>query len=161
MKRFGTWAIISLLLLSACSSSKSTGNISESDVATMVNAKSYAFRADQMFPSGGRTRILNETYLFTVTPSQVVSDLPYAGRAYTANPGSTDGGMRFTSQNFTYEQEAGKKNGWVIKINPKDQTDVRECLLTVYANGNADLSITSNNRQMIRYSGYLQAIPKK
>lgn len=161
MKRFGCWAIISLFLLAACSSSKSTGTLSATDIASLVNAKDFAFRANQMYPSGGRTRILNENYLFSVTPSQVVSDLPYAGRAFTANPGSTDGGMRFTSRDFAYQQTTGKKDSWVITINPKDQNDVRECLLTVYANGNADLSISSNNRQTIRYSGYLQANVKQ
>ena len=161
MKRFGSWAIISLFLLSACSSSKPTGSGSVIDIGSMVNAKDFAFRANQMYPSGGRTRILNETYLFTVTPAQVVSDLPYAGRAFTANPGSTDGGMRFTSRDFSYQQTMGKKDSWIITINPKDQNDVRECLLTIYTNGTADLSISSNNRQTIRYSGYLQANQKQ
>ena len=158
MKRNGFWASISIFMVLACNSTKSTtGNLSEADIASMVNAKDFAFRASQMLPSGGRSRMLNESYLFTVKPQEVVADLPYAGRAFTTTPGSSDGGMRFTSRDFSYQQATGKKNGWVITINPKDQNDIRECLLTVYANGNADLSITSNSRQLIRYSGYLQA----
>lgn len=150
-----------LLLLSACASSQQAPRISETEVANLVNAKDFSFRAEQMLPSGGRSRMLTETYLFKVTPQEVVSDLPYMGRAYTANIGTTDGGMRFTSKNYTYQQTPGKKNSWNITIYPKDQSDVRECLLTVYSNGSADLLINSNNRLQIRYNGYIQANVKQ
>ncbi|MCU0380013.1 MAG: DUF4251 domain-containing protein [Chitinophagaceae bacterium] len=150
-----------LLVLASCSGSKTVTSLTETEVAGMVNAKDFAFRAEQMLPSGGRTRILNEAYLFRVTPQEVVSDLPYMGRAYSATIGSSDGGMRFTSKNYTYQQTPGKKNSWNITIYPKDQSDVRECLLTVYSNGTADLLINSNNRQQIRYNGYIQANAKQ
>ena len=156
MKAILTAAAAILTILYACSPGKQAAGLSESDVTNMVNAKDFAFRADQMLPSGGKTRVLTEAYLFRVSPQEINSDLPYMGRAYTANISTTDGGMRFTSRDFTYEQSPGKKNSWSIVIKPKDQADVRECILTVFSNGFADLSINSNNRQPIRYNGHIQ-----
>jgi hypothetical protein len=69
--------------------------------------------------------------------------------------------MRFTSKDFSYQQNPGKKNSWTVTINPRDQQDVRECILNIYSNGTADLSINSNNRQPIRYSGYIQPNTKQ
>jgi hypothetical protein len=148
--------LATLLVLWSCSGSKPVTGLSEADVQQMVNAKEFSFRANQMMPSGGRAIILNETYLFTVTPEKVVADLPYMGRAFTVNYGSTDGGMRFQSVNFDYNVSPGRKNGWTVTIRPKDQGDVRDCIMNIYTNGTADLSINSNNRQQIRYDGFLQ-----
>lgn len=147
-----------LLILSSCGGSRqaSTG-LSETEVTSLVNGKDFYFRAEQMLPQGGKTRVLTESYSFKVTPSQLVSDLPYMGRAFTANMGSGDGGMRFTSKDFTYQQNPGKNNGWNVYIYPKDQHDVRECILNIFSNGRADLLINSNNRQQIRYNGYVMA----
>ena len=145
-----------IMTLWSCSGSKPVTGLTDVDVQQMVNARDFAFRADQMMPSGGRTRILNETYLFTVSPEKVVADLPYMGRAISVTYGATDGGMRFQSTRFDYNVCPGRKNGWTVTIRPKDQSDVRECIMNVYSNGTADLSINSNNRQQIRYSGYLQ-----
>lgn len=156
MRKMSGLLSLILVLLASCSGSKPATTLSETEVARMVEAKDFSFRAEQMMPSGGRTRILNETYLFKVSPQEIVSDLPYMGRAFSASVGASDGGMRFTSKDFTYQQTPGKKNSWNITINPKDQSDVRECQLTVYSNGSADLLINSNNRQQIRYNGYIQ-----
>jgi hypothetical protein len=161
MKNIKNLLPVALLVLASCSGSKPVTNLTETEVAGMVNAKDFAFRAEQMLPSGGRTRILNETYLFRVSPQELVADLPYMGRAYSATIGTSDGGMRFTSRDFTYQQTPGKKNSWNIVIYPKDQSDVRECMMTVYSNGSADLSINSNNRQQIRYNGYIQPNTKQ
>jgi hypothetical protein len=153
---------VTLLVLQSCGGSKqSTKGLSESDVTNLINGKDFYFRAEQMLPQGGKTRILNESYSFKVTPAQVVSDLPYMGRAFTANMGSSDGGMRFTSKDYTYQQNPGKNNGWTVYIYPKDQNDVRECILNVFSNGRADLLINSNNRQQIRYNGYIQTNQSK
>jgi hypothetical protein len=145
-----------LLFMASCGPSKQASTLTETEVTNMVNAKAFSFKADQMYPAGGKTRLLTETYLFKVSPQEVNADLPYMGRAYTANISTTDGGMRFTSRDFSYQQNPGKKNSWTVTINPRDQSDVRECILTIQSNGSADLSITSNNRQPIRYNGHIQ-----
>jgi hypothetical protein len=54
-----------------------------------------------------------------------------------------------------------KKGGWEITITPKDGKDVRNCQLTVYESGNANLLVNSNNRQSINYSGEVAPLEKK
>lgn len=161
MRNMSGLLFLFLALLGSCSSSKPVTTLTETEVTNMVNAREFTFRADQMMPAGGRSRLLTEAYLFKVSPQEVASDLPYMGRAYTANISTTDGGMRFTSKDFSYQQNPGKKNSWTVTINPRDQQDVRECILNIYSNGTADLSINSNNRQPIRYSGYIQPNTKQ
>jgi Domain of unknown function (DUF4251) len=145
-----------LFFLASCGPSKQSASLTETEVTNMVYAKEFTFRADQMMPTGGRSRMLTEAYLFKVSPQELSADLPYMGRAFTANISTTDGGMRFTSRDFSYQQNPGKKNSWTVTINPRDQSDVRECILTIQSNGTADLSINSNKRQPIRYNGHIQ-----
>jgi hypothetical protein len=132
--------------------------MSEADVKALVESGNYYFRAEQMQPMGSRSRVITEIYYtLQVRGSEVSADLPYVGRAYQASPNPTDAGVKFTSKNVTMEKKDGKKGNIVISFMPKDDPDVRECLLTVYKNGKADLMVTFNRRQNISYQG--QVLP--
>jgi Domain of unknown function (DUF4251) len=128
--------------------------MTEQEVTALIEGGSYFFRAQQMFPTGAKSRIINEiNYTLKVQPAELNADLPYVGRAYQAPANPTDVGVRFTSTDFTVERKTSKKGNLEIKFIPKDQADVRECLLTVYKNGNANLMFTFNQRQNISYQG--------
>jgi hypothetical protein len=146
--------ILTMLAISLAATAQKNKNTGDSVVAKMLDEQNFIFRAEQMLPQGGRQRILTETtYILKVEANKVTADLPYAGRAFTASPGSTDGGIRFTSEKFSYVKTPRKKGGWDITINPKDINDVRECQLTVFENGTASLMVSSNNRSVISYQG--------
>jgi hypothetical protein len=85
----------------------------------------------------------------------VVTDLPYFGRAFVAPMNPSEGGIHFTSTQFTYTIDERKKGGWDITILPKDAKDVRQMFLTVSREGYATLRVSSNNRQNIGFSGYI------
>lgn len=142
--------LVSLLLTISVYAQK----MSEQEVKALVEGGSYFFRAQQMYPTGSRSRIINEiNYILKVQPGELMADLPYVGRVYqtSANPG--DGGVKFTSSSFAVDKKTTKKGDIEIKFTPKDDPDVRECLLTVYKNGNANLMFTFNRRQNISYQG--------
>lgn len=91
-----------------------------------------------------------------MSPEKVVSNLPFFGRAYSATPGNTDGGLRFEFPDYSYEVKPRKKGGWDITIEPNEHHDVRTVYLTIQKTGNASLRITSNSRQAMSYTGIIR-----
>ena len=140
--------------LSSCSSSQ---NIPSSGVAVqnLVDSQRFVFVAQTVLPMNGRSRQITPDYSMVVTTDSVVSVLPYFGRAFTAPVNPTEGGIRFTSTNFEYKVSENKKGKWDIVIRPKDATNIREVNMTIFENGSATLQVSSNNRQPISYTGYI------
>ena len=125
-------------------------------VKKMITDRQYIFEAQQVMPSGGRTISLTSDYDLKITKDSIVAYLPYYGRAYSANIGSSEGGIKFNSKQFDYTVRE-KKGGWDISIKPKDARDVQQLELSIFNNGNASLNVNSTNRQAISYSGYVVA----
>ena len=131
-------------------------NAQEKDAAVlqqMFDTKNFIFKAETVNPQSGRTRQLTQEYDLTITRDKIVCFLPYYGRAFSA-PVSSEGGIKFTSIDFSYDVKQIKK-GWEITMVPKDVTDVHQMLLTAFTNGRATLQVTSNNRQNISFNGYV------
>lgn len=126
-------------------------------VKALVESKNFIFKADYVNPQSMRSRSLTTSdYDLTIRPGEVISYLPYFGRAYSA-PINGEGGIKFTSKDFEYKLVKEKKNSWDISIKPKDASDVQELYLTVFNNGTASLRVNSTNRQSISYRGYIIA----
>jgi hypothetical protein len=92
-----------------------------------------------------------------VIGDSIVTYLPYFGRAYVAPVDPTEGGIKFTSTNFSYTAKQ-KKDGWEITILPKDTRDVKQMYLSVSTKGYAKLQVISNNRESISYNGYVDQL---
>jgi hypothetical protein len=127
----------------------------EQAIKALVDNQQYVFYAESVSPMSGRQRFLTSEYTVAISKDTVVSELPYFGKAYSVSPGSTDGGIKFTSTKFEYKVSPRKKGGWDINIKPKDISDVQQLFFTVYKNGSAYLSINSTNRQAISYNGHI------
>jgi hypothetical protein len=159
MRKF---TMLFLLLSASLAVHAQKTKLSESQVKELVDGGSYFFRAQNMYPSGGRSRVLTEiNYTMTVKPGEVDADLPYVGRAQQAPVNPTDIGVKFNSKDFILEKKDAKKGGWDISISPKDVSDVRICFLTVHTNGNANLNITFNSKQSISYQGVIMPLEEK
>ena len=124
----------------------------------LIEGKRFRFEAQTVSPSGGPTRQLTSYYDLTIKGDSLVSFLPYFGRAYVAPMSANDAGIRFTSTEFNYEINPRKKGGWNIKITPKDVNTVQQMNLSVSANGQASLHVTSNNRQPISFMGVIREV---
>ena len=127
----------------------------KAEIKQIVEAQNYVFKAQTALPTAGTTRQLTTDFNFRVSKDTIVSDLPYFGRAYTAPLNPSEGPLQFTSTNFQYTVNNNKKGGWNISIAPKDRTDPRELILTIFDNGSASMVVNSNNRQPISFNGYV------
>lgn len=125
------------------------------EVMDLVKSQQFVFKAQEVNPLRGGTRQLSPGYDLTVSKNSVVAFLPYFGRAQAAVTNPSDGGIKFTSTNFSYKLDDGKKS-WLITIQPNDASGVQRLMLTVFNNGTASLDIMSTGRDNISFSGYIQ-----
>jgi hypothetical protein len=151
------------VLLADSQTAPAQKNNSEKEMAikTLVDSGQYIFYAASVTPMSGRRRFLTSGYTVAVSKDTVMADLPYFGRAYSAPINTTDGGIKFTSVNPDYKLTERKKGGWDVTIKPAGAGDVQQLLLTIYKNGSASLSIISNSRQPVSFSGYIGEKKKK
>lgn len=141
-----------------CTSSKKSIAIEPGDALTMINAHEFKFIAERVTPLRGRMRHLTSSYDVTVKKDSLVSYLPYFGRAYQAPINPSEGGIQFTSTQFSYEVSDDKKNSWNVILKPGDQPDVQQFLFTIFENGTATLNVTSTHRDPISFYGNIQKV---
>lgn len=106
--------------------------------------------------TGGSSVNLNGSqYNLTVTPDSIVAYLPYYGRAYSADVNPNNGGIKFNSKKFTYQNIKRKKGGWQITINTQDARENFRLSLSVSEKGYATLVAIGDNKQAITYNGVI------
>jgi hypothetical protein len=123
-------------------------------VRQKLEAKRYTFVAQTANPMRGRMIQLTSPYDLRISGDSVIAALPFFGRAYSAPVNPSDNGINFTSASAEYKSVFRKKR-WEISIRPKDVSAISVLNLTVYANGRAQLQVTSNNRDPISFNGWL------
>lgn len=153
--------VLTPFLVSAQSSAADKKAAKLTAIKTMVESQNYIFKAQTALPMSGRTRQLTSDYDLKVTKENIVSYLPYFGRAYSAPIDPTKGGVQFTSKNFDYTLTPGKKDGWNVLIKPQDISDVQQMNLSISSTGYANLQVTSTSRQPISFSGVIVAPKQK
>ena len=111
---------------------------------------------------GGSINLTGSNYDFRVTKDSVVAYLPFYGRAFTAPYNPNEGGIKFTSKDFTYNQTISKKGNYTVQINTKDvKRENYRFTLSVSKNGYATLIASGNNKQPITFNGVLEEPKKK
>ncbi|MCU7550326.1 DUF4251 domain-containing protein [Chitinophagaceae bacterium LB-8] len=133
----------------------------ETKIKNLIGSGNYVFEAQSALPSRGQVRQLTYGYEIRVSKDTLISYLPYFGRAYVAPVDPSEGGYNFTSTDFEYNVKEGKKGGWDVSIQTKDQRDNKKMALKIQESGYASLQVTSNDRQPISYNGIITAVKKK
>ena len=128
-------------------------------IKNMVDSTHFYFSANYVLPQRGVSRQLTSVYDLKITKDSIISYLPYFGETHMApDPGSTEGGIMFTSTNFGYKVTQNKKGGWEITINFKDHNitnwrDVQQMVLNISPDGYASLFVLNSNRDPISFQG--------
>lgn len=113
------------------------------------------FVPQTVYPLGMAARQATSGFELRISKDTINSYLPYFGRAYSADYGSRDGGAQFISSDFGYTESTNEKGERNIVIKPKDNKDVREVKITIYASGYAHVQLAFNQRQSIGYRGQI------
>ena len=91
-------------------------------------------------------------YFLKVTKDTVTADLPYIGRVYSPSM-SGDGGIKFTSTDFTTETKTRKKGGWDVTIRTKDTSGNFVFRVTLFEENTGSIGVTASDRESINYTG--------
>ncbi|MFV0606413.1 MAG: DUF4251 domain-containing protein [Niabella sp.] len=159
--------LIAMIVLVSCSVQKSgTG---QSDITMALENRNYTFTAQTvfptedsrfnprlMFPGSANLYQLSGGYDVRVTADSVIAYLPFYGRSFTAPMNPSEGGIKFTSTDFSYKSTIRKKN-FEIDIRPNDNRDVRSLYFVISPNGYATLQVLSNNKTPISFNGVIEA----
>lgn len=174
MKRLNLILSLAFLLLGF----QSFAQTNKETTLKIVADKNYTFVANTAMPmsnndisrvlammpgsqGGGSINLTGSQYDVKVTKDSIVAYLPYFGRSFSAPMDPTQGGIKFTSKDFTYTESKNKKGSYTIQINTKDvKRENYRFTINISTNGYASLTASSMNKQPIIFNGYLDE-PKK
>lgn len=126
-------------------------------IKAKVEAQTYTFKAEYALPMRGGQKYLTSDYDLRITKDTVIAYLPYFGRVYMSAPITPEeNGIMFTSTKFGYKIEPKKKGGWLITISPSNVKYVAKLMLDVSPGGTASLTVTSNYRDVITFTGTMK-----
>jgi hypothetical protein len=131
-------------------------NLFAQTVDQAVKDKRFTITVESMSPRRGGFKRLTSLYTFAVTPDTVVTDLPYAGRAYQAPMGTNDTGIKFLSKVYEFDARPGKKGAWEITLKLKDTPNYPTVGITLQSSGSASIRLTPIDREFISYTGTLK-----
>lgn len=133
----------------------------QKQTASLIDSKEFVFVGRTALPQGFRTMDLstNPNYV-QFYPNRIKSEMPFFGRAFSGVGYGSDVGLHFEGTPQEFAIEKGKKS-YTIKVVVRGDTDTYRLLLSVFFEGSATLSISSNNRSTISYNGDIFKIEKK
>lgn len=133
----------------------------QKQTAILVDSKDFVFVADKALPQGYKTIDLttNPNYV-KFQPDFIKSEMPFFGRAYSGGGYGGDGGLDFEGKPEEYAINKGK-NAYQLKAVVKGRNDTYTLSLSVFFEGSASLTISSNKRSTISYNGEISAPAKE
>lgn len=131
------------------------------DLQSLIRSNRFQIAIDRVYPMNGAdlTRF-NPEGTITVTDTTAKGKLPYFGRAYTL-PSGEGGGIEFDN---TIEKlqvkiiEKKRKSSVLCQFNVAGQNDIYRIMIEAFPGGTCSVSINSNNRRNISYSGKIEPV---
>lgn len=146
------------IILAACSgpasiAKKEKARAEYEHTADLIESGNYMFTVKSASPSGGRTVQITSHYALKAKDGNYEAYLPYFGRAYSGAYGG-DGGIEFNGEPVNLEiSKNEKKNKISVKFSIQSEKDTFSVTLNVGSSGYGTLTISSQKRQSISYSG--------
>ncbi|WP_321288543.1 DUF4251 domain-containing protein [uncultured Sunxiuqinia sp.] len=153
-----TSVILLLLMFSFISMAQKEADKKE-NIKVLIESRQFKFTARSVTPMSGGTINLTSTYDFSVDSMQVESWLPFYGRAYQSDYGSTEGGIKFKEVAKVLKVERnGKKDSYEIRIEVDTAKDSYKINIHAGDSGYASMSVLSNRRQSVSYYGIIEPL---
>lgn len=151
---YSTFVLV--LFMAACSSTKTTTE-TISEVTRKVESKDFTVTVRYASPLRMRQVILTSEYDLRINNDSAFAYLPYFGVAHTAPYSSSEGGIKFAEPMIDYAIAFNKKlNRWDIHFKIQSKGDTYEVFMNIFNNGNSSFSVTSQQRDMIFFSGEIK-----
>lgn len=125
----------------------------------LVESKTFRFDVRTVNPLRGRTVHVTSDYGVRIENDSIFSYLPFYGRAYSVNYGSSESPMIFDQaiESFIADEN---KHGYSLQVQVRNQNDVLDFSFQITESGSTTLTVNSVNRQSISYFGELEEVPK-
>lgn len=133
------------------------------ELQALIGTNRFQVTIDRVYPMNGAdlTRF-NPDGTITVTDSTAQGKLPYFGRAYTL-PYGEGGGIEFDGtikERNVKTIEKKRKSSVLYQFNVAGQNDIYRITIEAFPGGTCSVSINSNNRRHISYSGKIENLPE-
>ena len=119
-----------------------------------LNEHRYRIFVDRMYPNQGPSRYLNNNYGLEVSGDSVGLFLPYWGRLYRAPMGYSDPALHFVQPLQSYDEQP-IKDGRRIIMTTRNNSEVIQIIIEQFINASASVSVSSTDRDLIRYTGIM------
>lgn len=134
-------------------------NDKEAKIREMIEGRQFKFTARSVTPMSGSTINLTSTYDFVVDSMQVEAWLPFYGRAYQSDYGSTEGGIKFKEEAKLLDiQYNEKKESYEIRIEVDTIKYSYKIFIHAGKSGYASMNVISNRKQSVSYYGIIEAL---
>ena len=160
MKKILLFAMI--IVLASCATGRTAGQKEqsaakyESQIADSINNRTLTVNFDFVNPLRFPAHHLTTTYSLKIKGDSISSYLPYFGRAYHADYGSTDSPLSFNGHSEGMNITKAKKDSYRITFQTMKQQENFEYILTIFNNGKATLNVNSNERDPISFDGEVE-----
>ena len=127
----------------------------------LIDSKEFVFVGKKAFPLGyGNIDLTTNPNYIEFKPDFIRSEMPFFGRGYSCIGYGGYSGLKFEGKPSEFTIVKGKKS-YEIKATIKGEQDVFTIFMSVFFEGSATLTISSNNRSTISYNGEIFKIEKK
>lgn len=134
----------------------------EEEIRQLIESQEFCFIARSVTPMAGPRIDLTSRYDLAVDSTRVEAWLPFFGRAYRAEYGGGEGGIKFKEEAEEIDIQYNKrKKIYRISMNVDTDKDNYRVLITAGLSGYADVNITSNNRQSVSYYGVIEPLEEE
>lgn len=121
-------------------------------IQDMLESRDYTIEVESANPLRGRIVSLTGIYELKVSGDDVVSYLPYFGRAYRTSFG-IGSPLDFNGQITNYKQERARKDMTRITFDTRNDDESITYRIEVFDDGRATVDVTSMYRERISFDG--------
>ena len=156
---FPLFALVAVMFVTACATRQTATerDAAATEIRNAVEAFDFRFIPRSAHPTGFRSMQLTPVFEVNVSPDTVHVNMPFFGRAFRAPLHPTDGGFHFTSTDFDYSVEQGRRDGnLLVQITFRDLGRRVVFDFNIWESGSARLNITDVDRQSISFQGDIE-----
>ncbi|NDP21760.1 MAG: DUF4251 domain-containing protein [Paludibacter sp.] len=127
------------------------------EVTQRIQKKDFTIDVKYANPTKGSQIYLTSEYDLRVKNDSAFAYLPYFGVAYSAPYNSSEGGIKFSEPMYDYVSVPNKKkDGWNIRFKVRSKISEITILLEVFNNGSSSFTVSSYERDAIRFNGEMK-----